>query len=275
MAQPRRTRGDPPEGDAPLLVGGPGDGETPPAPQGAAHGDSAPPMAEPSAPPQGAPPGAPIQLGGRQYTVDPELAHALERQQQQYSQLHSRFDELNSRYARLESALMPRQAAPEYDYNTKIFENPAEALSRLKQEWRQEIVSELTGRYEGDQQQRAFWEGFYRAHPDLADEPELVQAVATRLMPRWQSEPASRAGEFAEALAKDTRALILRVSRKGREADAPAEPRPAGRAVVEGASGGRAPTPPPDDEGPASLSDLLRQRQADRRRAASRAVEGG
>jgi hypothetical protein len=71
-----------------------------------------------------------------------------------------------------------------------------------------------------------------------------------------------------ELLADDVRGEILRISRKARGSGDP-QPKPSGRAVVEGASGDR-PTRPSrgeDDDQPTSLSDEIRRRATRRREA--------
>jgi hypothetical protein len=200
--------------------------------------------------------------------VEPELAAALEGREQEFNRKLSEqgreLGELRTWRRQVEPQLPPRPPPQEYDYDTALFERPREALMRFKQE----IVQDLTSRYEGDQAQQRFWAGFYKEHPDLVDEERLVQAVARDLAAQgWSQEPMSRLHDFAAELAQQTRSELLRIARKTREREAPGERLPSGRVPVEGGSRGRAPAEPAEPQAPPTISGLLEARRRARQRA--------
>ena len=202
-----------------------------------------------------------MRIAGRDYTVEPELAAAYEAREREFQQRLSEqgreFGEMRTWRRQMEERLPPPAQTPGYDYNVKFFEEPEQAMERFYQE-------RIVPRYTAAEQEKRHWDGFYKAHQDLADEDWLVKGVANELLQTWTGANDPRA--FLEEVAKESRSRILRLSRKGREANAPGERLTNGRAPVEG-GGGRRTTPEPEAEpaGPQSMSDVILEIQRKRR----------
>lgn len=261
MAQARAPQ--PPETPPSLssLSGGPG--IDPAVPPEAPTGPEAP---QPPAPPAG----TSVKIGGRDYTVEPELAAALEGREREFNQRLSEqgreLGELRTWRRQVEQQIAPPRQAQGYDYDTALFERPGETLQRIKQE----TLAEVRREYQAEQAQRQQWDRFYRDHPDLADETRLVRAVAQDLLNEgWAERAPSDIPAFMDELAKQARGELLRMSRKIKEADVPAERLPRGRGTVEGGGGPRREPAPAEPAAPVTLTSLI---QADQQRRSRRAV---
>lgn len=249
MAQARPT--------PPPISGGPGVEPEPQEPQ-------TPEPAGPEATPPPAPTGTSVRINGREFTVEPELAAALEGREQEFNRKLSdqgrEVGDLRAWRRQVEERLQPKPPAQEYDYDTRLFEAPREALTRHKQE----IIEEIRQEYMVEQTSRRNWETFYKNNPDLADEDRLVRAMRDELFYQqgWANRRPEEMPAFMDELAKQSRNEILRIARKMREADAPGERLTRGRAPVEGGGGGRRTPEPAEPTGPSTLSDMIRGLQS-------------
>lgn len=229
--------------DAAVMVGGPG--------------LDAPPDKPESAPVT--PQAQEYTIGGRKFSVDPELARSLE---QRESDFNRKLNENSRELGELRKLVQPaRQEPPVKGYDTLLFENPTEAVNRLKSE----ITAEVTSLYQQDKAQTDFWNGFYSKNQDLdrQDDDMLVRGV---LQQNWNSLHALPPQEAAERLANLTRRQILRYSQKAKLEDE-STPNPATRTFVEPASHpSPRPAPRAVDEGPATLTDVIKARRAARAR---------
>jgi hypothetical protein len=258
--KPAAPEAQPPHADDPdraILRGGPGDLST----------DPAAPAAPPATPPGQPPERTRVKIRGREFEVDPDMAREIEERERDYMrgiQMDRRERDELDRYRR---AAQPAAQPEVYDYGVKLFENPTEALQRFGAE----IEARLEKRYNQSQAAVAFWDKFYKDHPDLAEEQFLVEA---RLQTDYKSLADLPESKAVEILADNVRKDILRITRKARGAGGSVTPLPTGRATVEGATGDR-PAPPAtrgdaDDDTPWSLSKEIRQRKEARRRAATK-----
>lgn len=252
MAQARRPQ---PLTPPPAMTGGPGVDPEPELP------------VDPSPGPETLPPeptGTSIKIGGREFTVDPELASALEGRETEFNRKLSdqgrEVGDLRAWRRQIETQLAPKPPNQEYDYDTQIFERPREALGRF----RQEIVSEIEQKYQGEQTQRRQWETFYKNNADLADEERLVKSIAQDLIHQgWGTREASEIPAFMDELAKQARSELLRIARKAHEAEAPGERLPRGRTPVESGGGRRTPEAPAPT-GPTTITAMIQARQRKR-----------
>lgn len=227
---------------------------------------------QPQPTPPEPPAGTSITINGRQFTVDSELASALEGREQEFNRRLSEqgreVGELRTWRRQMEAQRQPTTPDPNaYNYNVRLFEAPEEALMRVKREAKEEAISEMRSAYHAERQQEQTWQRFYKDNPDLADEPRLVRAIATELLqaPEWDGSQDMRG--FLSAVAQEARGELLRISRRSREADAPAETLPNQRRPVEG-GGQRRAAAPAADTGPVSLSSEIQRRQRRFRAAA-------
>lgn len=201
-----------------------------------------------------------VTIAGRKFSVDPELARQLEQREQDFNR---KLNEHSQELGQLRKLVQPQVVEQPKGYDTLLFENPNEAINRLKKEIREEVV----GEYVQDQTQQKFWNGFYSKHKDLSrdDDDFLVRGV---LQQNWQTLSPLAPEEASEKLADLTRRQILRYSQKSKVEDEN-QPITAPRTQVESASRPMPrPAPAREDEGPATLTDVINQRRAARRRGA-------
>jgi hypothetical protein len=231
---------------------------------------------EPEPLPPASPAGTSITINGRSFTVDPELASALEGREQDFNRRLSEQGREVGELRRWQRQMERPPAAPQpqadsYNYGVRIFEAPEEALMRVKREAIEEATSQLTSRYRAEREQEQHWGRFYKDNPDLADEQRLVRAIAGELLqqPEWADSQDMR-GFFAE-LAKEAKGELLRISRRGREADAPAETLPQARRPVEGGRRAAAPQQPQARAQPMTMSQWIERRRQARQRAGRQA----
>jgi hypothetical protein len=173
---------------------------------------------------------------------------------------------------RRENAQLKRQIPPtpprtadadededETDWETLIFADPKGAAKKIEDRAVAKAEKNLRREYQSDQSSNKFWTDFYAANSDLKDEDDLVQLTLNTNLATLGDMPVDAA---MSKLADLTRQRIMRYSNGG------AKPR-SGRAVAEGASapsGRRAAAEPPR---PKTLSDIIRVRKENRRKAAS------
>jgi hypothetical protein len=148
------------------------------------------------------------------------------------------------------------QAQPNLD--TLLFENPTKALEIH----RQQIVNELTQKYEAEKRQQEFWRDFHSRHKDLDGDDLVIHAVAARNAAGLSTitDPV----EMADKIADLSRREILRISNRAKS-DTPDKT----RAVVEGSSIAAPKLQPrPEAEEKGSLSQTIRDRRKARQEAA-------
>jgi hypothetical protein len=216
--------------DRKVMVGGPDVPENPPD--------------QPQTPPRHR-----VKIAGRDFEIDPDLAAALEEREREFQRkLSEQGAELGALRRLAQRAPAPPQAPAEEPLSTMIFTDPDRAIQRL----RQDIMQELENRYRQDQAWREFWTEFDRAHPALAGERALVQAVLQEHFTEVADLPVRQA--IARIGELTTQKLV------GLAARARGNPE---RTLVEGGGTGPAAKPPkPEEPEPKSLSQLLRERRA-------------
>jgi len=243
--QPPINDPTPEERERAVMIGGPGQEET---------------SVEESKP--ATPTGVEMTIAGQKYTLDPAIASALEEREKQFERKMSQQGEELGKLRKLQQqvdALNQAQAAQaQPNMDTLLFENPTKALELH----RQQIVSELTQKYEQEKRQQEFWRDFYKRHKDLDGDEIVIKAVA--------SQHAASLGtitdpvELADKVADLSRREILRIANRAKS-DAPDKT----RAVVEGKSiEAPKPTARPETEEGGSLSQAIRDRRKARHEAA-------
>src|SRR5690606_11714895 len=133
----------------------------------------------------------------------------------------------------------------------KLFQSPKDVLKTMEERIVSKVSKELTSTYNKDQGERAFWNDFYAANPDLKADDDLVKATLQGNMSRLGGLPVSQAVTELAALTRDR---ISRYSKTPRQ-----------RPQVEGANP-PSPKPPKQEEyKPKTLSDVIRNRRLGRR----------
>ena len=227
--------------------------------------ETAPP-AEPKRPAADEPKLVAVKLSGREFNLPEDVAQALQAREQEFGQKLSEHSnelgELRKFRQSVQQTVIPPQDQKR-DLGTLLFENPNEALGRL----RQEIKEEMRMEYGRDQSEQKFWQGLYRKHDDLEGEETLIRAV---MQQHWGDLQALPVGDAQDKIADMTRSEILRISKKLRSGKD--EELPQDRAVVEGAGSAAPRRKAAEPEGPKSLSEVIR---ANRTRRLSPAAPKG
>ncbi len=196
------------------------------------------------------------ELGRQKDGVDPRLAR-IEREME----LLRRENEDLRRRTPPANAPQPESEPEEPDWDELIFKSPAEAARLIEERAVRKAETNLRREYQQDQGTTQFWNDFYKANEDLQNDDDIVQMVLTNNLAKLGGMPVAAA---MEELADLTRKRIMAYSnRKGR--------RPGERAVAEGAS---APSPKrsaPVEIKAVTLSDIIKNRRQNRRKAASAA----
>ena len=236
-----------------LIFGGPGIPADQPASAGA--------PAAPAAPASRGPTMREVTVGGAKYLVPEETAVALEAQQAAFE---AQSQALRAEIDGLKKPAAPAAAAPaEDDFDTQLFLNPKATLSKLKDEWKQEIRTE----YQVTTAQQKWWSDFYAEHKHLNGSNVIVEAVMRANFDELKALPVNQQGK---ALADKVDAELARIVKSAprTEPNAPASRPVESASVVRGGP----PAPAVSDEHPSdrvvSISELQRksrQRRLDAR----------
>ena len=244
--QPPSNEPTPEERERAVMIGGPGSEE--------------PPVEEEKKP--ATPTGVEMTIAGQKYTLDPAIASALEERERQFerkmSQQGTELGELRRLKQQVDALNQAQAAQAQPNMDTLLFENPTKALEMH----RQQIVSELTQKYEQEKRQQEFWRDFKSRHKDLEGDDLVIHAVAAKNAASLNTitDPI----EMADKIADFARREILRISNRAKS-DTPDKT----RAVVEGKSfEAPKPTPRPETEEKSSLSQVIRERRKARHEAA-------
>lgn len=153
------------------------------------------------------------------------------------------------------------EADEEPDWDELLFKNPKEALKLHGERVRKQVTQELRSEYQRDQGTTEFWRDFYAANSDLKNDDDIVQMVLSANLGKLGGMPVPDA---MTELADLTRKRIMAYSnRKGR--------REGDRTTVEGASAPSRRRAQPESDKVVTLSDIIRNRRAGRRKASSAA----
>lgn len=188
-------------------------------------------------------------------------AERFERMERELELMRRENDDLRRRNPVEPVVRQPAEPEDETDWDELIFKDPKQAVKLIKEQARKEITTELRREYTQEQGTNQFWTDFYNDNPDLKEDDDLVQTMLNSNLAKLGGMPVKKA---MDELADLTRKRIMRYSNgKGR--------RPGNRAVAEGASPPRPGRPAPDAEKVVTLSDIIKNRKANRRKAASAA----
>ena len=183
-------------------------------------------------------------------------------------------DDLETRLARLEgenaalrsAILRPqeikapvREQEPEPDWEKLMYDDPKAFVNTLSGRIAKQVSTELGTKYQKDQGEKEFWGDFYAENDDLRDDRDLVQATLSRNINVLGDLPVSQA---RKKLADLTRERIMRYTGKRPKKDGEGE-----KARVEGARSPGAPKKVVEENKVVTLSDIIRNRRANRMKA--------
>lgn len=228
---------DEPHPDAAYIKGGPGD-----------DGD------EPGA----AKKTAKLKIGGKEFDAPEDIAAALTALQEAHDAELAELRKAN----RAQPAPNPTPAKTEeepYDFNTMIFINPAEALAKF----REEIIADMTGRYQAETGRAKFWSDFNKENSDLEDATFLVESVLNKNYEDLKGLPAD---EARKELAKLSRLALDKLGFKGKKDD---EIKPNRTEIEGGSTPASKKTVQQEKVDVTSIGAVIKAQQARRRKAAS------
>lgn len=151
-----------------------------------------------------------------------------------------------------EDAGKKKEAEPEPEWDKILFEQPKEAVALLRKQIKEEITSEMQGRYTTDQNQRQFWNGFFEQNPDLRQDRDLVEVTMHANLAELGN---MKVEEAATRLAELTRERILRYS-GDKQNGGKKKPQ------AEGANPPRPKNKTPEEKKPATLAEIIKARRA-------------
>lgn len=152
-----------------------------------------------------------------------------------------------------------KEEEPEPDWEKMLYDDPKAFVSTLSGRIAKQVSTELGTKYQRDQGEKEFWSDFYSENDDLREDRDLVQATLSSNLNILGDMPVSQA---RKKLADLTRERIMRYTGKREKKDGE-EP----KARVEGARSPRAPQKPAKDDKVVTLSDIIRNRRANRMKA--------
>ena len=201
-----------------------------------------------------------VKIGDAELETDPGSAAALN----SLLQMNAQLQQLVTTGYRAPAGTEPpakKATSDDYDYETGLFTEPKIALERLRQQIKAEVKSEMTATYTAAETKKEFWAGFYNEHADLKDEKLIVNAVMERDFKKLASMTTEDA---AKAIATAAKKEIMRLSGGKSKSDPDGD-----QNQIEGGSNKNPPSSKQKDskDAPQSLSDVIRSRQAARRKA--------
>lgn len=197
-----------------------------------------------------------VRQHGREYQLPEDVAQAWQEREQVLSRQGQELGELRRFRQQAETVLQPEPPKP--NLNTLWFEDPVKAAELIKEDLRREYQRQR----EQDQQaamEEKFWQMFGRRHEDLRGDEDFAKFQLQRNVRRLADMNLPSDEAVMDKLAEITRGELIRLSRKARSSD---EPTPSRADLLEPATGERpARRAPKEDDGPKTMSDLIRQRQ--------------
>lgn len=176
--------------------------------------------------------------------------------------LQARLDAQAREIEALKRQIPPAQPKPvddkkveEPDWENLLYKDPKAAMKLHAKMVKDEVTREIEGKYQREKGTEKFWSDFYNKHKDLKDDHDLVNVTLNSNLDTLANVPVA---EAMDKLADLTRTRIMRYAGN----------KPTGKKVrVEGSD----PPQPrrvevPSDK-PSSLSDIIKARKGNRRRA--------
>ena len=219
-------------------------------------------------------------LGGKTYRMTKDAAAAVQNNTvdpAKHRKLEDQVAELMRGHKKITTPAKDDDSDPD-GLSVMLFTDTAKALKLIKKQAVEEAEQKVTGKYVQAESEKLFWQGFYKRYDHLEDAKWVVDDVFQQNLRALADTPVEEAAKKIAALADERiRSLVKRVA-------TPSDRRPTARTQIEGGGDsdrsdrGRQPTgrQTPNrnqedrDEGPKTLSDVLRVRAKARREAAGR-----
>ncbi len=252
--------------DSDVMEGGPDGSEM--APEGTTESGTGTASPDSTSSPGGSPPGMQeVEIGGQRFAVSEAMATAIKAEQENYG---TRISDLQTGLEAAKRAEVPSPSAREpdpavsstvgtYNWETKLFENPTEAVQEIVKLAKEEATAELTTAYQRAEAAKKatedFWNGFYEKNDHLKGKEEVVQFVVNR----DQDLAALSLDDAAKEIKERTEKFL-----KGIGASIPSGGKPP---IVEGGpekAPETTPAAPAQADRPGSLGDVLRNRAKQR-----------
>ena len=146
----------------------------------------------------------------------------------------------------------PPQQPDRDDWETLWFENPKQAVQKLEER----IVNRVYQEYRAAEAQKAFWQDFYREHPDLERFDRVAKTTLNERFREWADLPIPVA---KRELANAVRAELAMIAESYKSTAQSAK-----KAYAESGTGTLSAPPPPPQTAPKTLSALLSERRMKR-----------
>lgn len=219
-----------------------------------------------------------FEMGGKRYKVEKGMGDALKaalkpkKPQDNTSEIKRMMDEYTAKLTKGKKKAADTEEGEddeEFD-DARLFTDPKGFFADLKKTLSKEIVQQISGMYNQDQNWKSFWNNFYGSNSDLKDYDFIVKAVLetnkAELAEMSVNEAVSKLGD----LTRDQLMMIAKKVSKGNSKDSKK------KFHVEGESSSRNNEPDDDDEDdderdrkagvPMTMSAMLKMRREKRQR---------
>lgn len=161
-----------------------------------------------TAPQQQATHNQPIYVNGRAFNTVEELAAYT-------SQIEAQTLRTQTQQPVTQQTVSTHQTVSDDDFDeleSKLFDNPKEALKKLAQKIESKVEKKMETKYEQtkrqEEDQKVFWDDFYNVNPDLKNQDRVVKSVLREKFAEIGRLPVAQA---KEQLAKEARQWITQV----------------------------------------------------------------
>lgn len=214
----------------------------------------------------GAPAKVKVKLQGREFEVDKDVGELLASQHRALTEKISQQEQMIQQL--MDSSSEDSKPSDDSDdFDSQFFTNPRAVIEAEIEKVKQELTQQYTQAQQAEKQAKVFWDTFYTKHNDLKDHDKLVKRILNENYNSWASLPVDEAMEKLSTSVKDELEEI--VSKISKKMDVEED----GGILFEGGSltksRSRKRKKGDEEEGPSSLTDLIRARRNKRLMKAS------
>ena len=244
-----------------IVAGGPGEDPAQPEPTET----EAVPAEQPATPAE--PAAEKVKLAGQEVEVTPDIAALLKQREEEFSRKLSEQGTELGELRKIRDAVVQQQTQPEPEpdqpgWDEILFEDPEKAKAQLLDEVRKIVAEEKSETIRQQQQQKAqedYWVEFYDKNPELKSDQVIVEAFFQKRLPEMMQAGVSIPDSHG-LLADEVQKYLLGVM--GRSTSQPQR-----STQVEGSSPPATPQAEPEDDGPKSLTEAMKDRKRKMREA--------
>lgn len=212
-----------------------------------------------------------IRINGEVFQVTPEVAEALAQRENDFNRkLSAQGQELGQLRQAVQALNMSVEREQKHQSGTdpdlEWFRSPSAVMEAQLRQQREEIIHEVSTRYQQEMNRQQFWGAFYRNNPELNAHDWIVQAV---LQNHWASLSQMETDLASRELARLTKERIASLTKStGNRVEVPQ----GGGSAVRTQSTGYAPpqadtVPQTDGNESYSLSEIIAKRRMQREKA--------